>query len=106
MIDITSVAVAVITLLVTIMTVFVIPVLRAKFSDEQLLKIQTWVNIAVGAAEQLYQGTDMGATKKQFVLTALSQHGFTIDPDLLDQMIEAAVNELPKVFEPVVEIEE
>lgn len=103
MTDLTSIASAIVTLLVAVITAFVIPMLRAKLTNEKLAEVQLWVTVAVRAAEQLFNGHDQGQAKKQFVVDSLAKHGFTIDADQLDQMIEAAVNELPKLLAPAIE---
>ena len=54
-----------------------------------------WVEIAVSAAEQLYDAA-AGSEKKGFVLDFLSDKGYDIDLDRLDLAIEAAVLRLHK----------
>lgn len=103
MTDFTPIASAIITLLATVITAFVIPMIRARLTNEKLAEVQLWVTVAVKAAEQLFRGHDQGQAKKQFVVDSLAKHGFTIDADQLDQMIEAAVNELPKLLAPTTE---
>ena len=55
-----------------------------------------WVTVAVEAAEQLYVGSGRGAEKKAYVVQFLQEKGFTLDPDSLDKLIEAAVFNLPE----------
>lgn len=94
MIDITTVLEAVATLAVAIITTFVVPYIKSKTTLEQQTQINTWVKIAVSAAEQVYEGPGKGDQKKAYVLTWLAGHGIAIDEDKLDAMIEAAVYEL------------
>lgn len=103
MIDITPIANAIIALIAAVITAFVIPLLKAKISTEKMEKIKMWVNIAVEAAEQLYTGSGRGAVKKAYVVEFLSAKGYTLDPDSLDNLIEAAVFNLPKYIEAVIE---
>ena len=91
MIDITPIINAVIALIAAIITVFLIPWIKSKVEAEKLSKITSWVRIAVDAAEQIYKESGMGEQKKQYVLDFLEGKGFTIDPNSIDAMIEAAV---------------
>ena len=91
MIDITPIINAVIALIAAIITVFLIPWINSKVEAEKLSKIMSWVRIAVDAAEQIYNESGMGEKKKQYVLDFLEGKGFTIDPNSIDAMIEAAV---------------
>ena len=95
-IDLTSIANAVIALIAAIITAFVIPWIRSKTTAAQFEKIKMWVTVAVEAAEQLYNGTGRGEEKKAYVVKFLQEKGFTLDPDSLDKLIEAAVFNLPE----------
>ena len=95
-IDLTSIANAVIALIAAIITAFVIPWIRSKTTAAQFEKIKMWVTVAVEAAEQLYVGSGRGAEKKAYVVQFLQEKGFTLDPDSLDKLIEAAVFNLPE----------
>lgn len=79
--------------IVAVLSVFVIPVIKNKYSTQELEQFLTWVDIAVAAAEQIYEATD-GAKKKQYVLNYLTMKGFTVETAELDLAIEAAVNRL------------
>ncbi|MPM97211.1 hypothetical protein SDC9_144384 [bioreactor metagenome] len=103
MIDITPIANAVIALIAAVITAFVIPLVKAKISKEKLEKIKMWVNIAVEAAEQIYEGSGRGAAKKAYVVEFLNSKGYTLDPDSLDNLIEAAVFNLPQYIEAAIE---
>lgn len=103
MIDITPIANAVIALIAAVITAFVIPLVKAKISKEKLEKIKMWVNIAVEAAEQIYAGSGRGAAKKEYVVEFLNAKGYTLDPDSLDNLIEAAVFNLPQYIEAAIE---
>ena len=89
-IDLTSIANAVIALIATIITAFVIPWIRSKTTAAQFEKIKMWVTVAVEAAEQLYTGSGRGAEKKAYVVEFLNSKGFKIDAETLDKLIEAA----------------
>lgn len=79
-----------------IITAFVIPWLKGKIDADKLEEIELWVTVAAEAAEQLYVGSGRGAEKKAYVVQFLQEKGFTLDPDSLDKLIEAAVFNLPE----------
>ena len=91
--NITEVIEAFVYVVVVLLSVFVIPVIKNKYSAQELDKVLKWVDIAVAAAEQLYDVTD-GPIKKKYVLNYLSTKGFVVDEDELDLAIEASVNRL------------
>ena len=103
MIDLTPVVNAVIALVAALITAFVIPWIKSKIDAEKLAKIKEWVTIAVQAAEQIYTGSGRGTEKKEYVLEFLQSKGYTLDTEKIDNMIEAAVYELPKALEAVLE---
>ena len=86
--------VAVAALLAAVITAVVIPYIKTKTTTDQQRQINTWVQIAVSAAEQIYNGPGRGEDKKKYVVEWLRQHGVTVDADKLDAMIEAAVYDL------------
>lgn len=88
--DYTNIIGAVITLLTAILTTFIIPWLKEKYGCEKLKKWQAYVNIAVEAAEQLYDVTE-GEEKKAYVVNYLATKGIKFDSDTVDKMIESAV---------------
>lgn len=90
-IDLTPLVQAIISLAVVIITSFLIPFIKSKVDKDKLEKIQTWVTVAVEAAEQIYVGSGKGAEKKKYVLEFLKSKGFTLDMDSIDNLIEAAV---------------
>lgn len=94
MTDLTPIVNAVITLIAAIVTTFLIPWIKSKIDAAKLAQIVEWVGIAVRAAEQIYKESGMGAKKKQYVLDFLEDKGFTLDPNSINAMIEAAVKEL------------
>ena len=96
MIDLTPIMEAIVALVAAVITAFVIPWLKGKIDADKLEQIKLWVTVAVEAAEQLYNGTGRGEEKKAYVVKFLQEKGFTIDPDSLDKLIEAAVFNLPE----------
>lgn len=94
MIDLTEIIIALIGLVATVLTTFLIPYLRQKMSAEKFSEMQMWVNIAVKAAEMLYAGTGRGEEKKAYVTEFLNSKGYTLDTTSIENMIEAAVLEM------------
>ena len=94
MIDLTDIFYAIITLIIAIVTTFVIPYIKSKMSTERFETIQSWVKVAVQAAEMIYAESGMGDVKKEYVMEFLNARGYDIDYDALNNLIEAAVLEL------------
>jgi hypothetical protein len=94
MVDLTQIIVAVLTLVISLITAFLIPYLKTKVSAEKLDTIKFWVNIAVEAAEMIYVGTGRGQEKKDYVVQFLNSKGFTLNVSEIENLIEAAVMEL------------
>ena len=93
-IDITEIVKAIITLVIVVITYYVVPLLKQKVEAEKLKKIENWVKTAVEAAEMIYKGSGLGEKKKAYVLKFLAEKGYTMDVDSIDSLIEAAVHEL------------
>ena len=91
--NITEVLEAIVYLFLAVLSMFVIPAIREKVGADKMNEFLKWVDIAVAAAEQLYDSMD-GPKKKNYVLNYLSSKGYTVDEDELDLAVEAAVNRL------------
>lgn len=100
-IDLTQIFVALITLLMTIVTTFIIPYLKAKLNYEDFKKLKEWTMIAVATAEMIYKGSDNGAQKKAYVIDFLTQKGYKLDINTINNLIESAVYTLTKQAENV-----
>lgn len=92
-INITPIIEAGILLVAAIVSVFVIPWIKSKAKNEDTTNFLRWVDIAVAAAEQLYESTD-GAAKKNYVIAYLRGKGITVDAEDIENAIEAAVIKL------------
>lgn len=68
MYDLTDIILTAITLVIMLVSSFVIPYFKSKVSAENLATIQMWVYIAVNAAEQIFAGEHRGEEKKEYVL--------------------------------------
>ena len=110
-IDLTGVCIAILTVIFGILTYKVYPYLKALFEQHfdinERNKILLWVKVAVDAVEKIYKESGMGQVKKAEVLKFmhekldaskdyLEKHGFTIDWNEIDKMIEAEVELLSK----------
>lgn len=88
--DITEIVSAVLTLIVALVSAFLIPMIKAKVSKEKLEKANQLITVAVGAAEQLYNSKE-GQEKKDYVLAYLETQGINIDAETIEVLIENAV---------------
>lgn len=93
LLDVTSIAEALITLLIAVVGV-VYTYLRNKSSNAD--QLDRWVQIAVSAAEQAYK-TGVTDDRKAYAQDVLAKQGLKLDWNKVDDMIEAAVNQLPPV---------
>ena len=93
MIDFTALAEAIISLAFTAITLFLIPWLRERYGNENLQKAQSWVEIAVLAAEKLY-GAGNGDAKLAYAEAFLEQHHIKLDMDTLKAMVDAEIKKL------------
>ena len=89
MVDLTPIFNAIIMLLAALVTYKVIPWIKANTTVKQQTALNNAVKIAVFAAEQLYNGSGMGAEKFDYVVSKLQEQGFAVDP----AVIEATVRE-------------
>ena len=94
--NITNVVEAVITLALFIVTALLIPFVRSNLSAKAVDEVYRWLTLAVKAAEMLYRESGMGAEKKEYVRSFLAQHGYTVDEEEVEVMIEAAVLDLKR----------
>lgn len=88
-IDLTKVIVALIGLLSTVITCWLVPWIKANTTVKQQQILRGAVQTAVFAAEQIY-GADKGQEKYEYVVNWLKEHGFEFDK----ADVEAAVFEL------------
>ena len=94
MIDITNIASAIITLIIALITTFLIPWMKTKLDAEKFTKVKEWTKVAVQAAEMIYDGVGRGEEKKAYVVNYLNSKGYSLDADAINNLIESAVLEL------------
>lgn len=94
MIDITPIINAFIALLASVITIIIVPQIRRllieRVGNAQTQMLMQWIDIFVGAAEQMYA---IPADKKNYVVEKLTELGYTVSPEI-DGAIEAAVLQL------------
>lgn len=98
MTDLTPVIHAAAALAAAVLTVFVVPWLRSKTSEQDRAELLKWVDVAVAAAQQLYYQLD-GAQRKEYALEILREKGFDVSDRGVDAAVEAAVLKLHKGLE-------
>lgn len=97
MFDLTPIVSLCATVILAIASRYLIPLIRSKWTDEQINTAKTWATIAVKAAEMIYNGPGRGEEKKAEVMRFLNSKGFKLDEDELDKIVESAVLELQKL---------
>ena len=92
-INVTVIVEAVISLCAALISVFLIPWVQKKIGAEKMAEFLGWVDIAVAAAEQLFE-SEATKEKKEFVLDFLHEKGVVFNEWEVDTAIEAAVIKL------------
>lgn len=86
---------ALIGLLGTVLTALVVPLIKLKYDAAKRARISEYVDITVGAADQILKINDpTGEKRKLFVINYLESKGFKINSKDLDLMIESSVQML------------
>ncbi len=93
MIDFTPLLEALVVLLASVVTMVIIPALRERYSNEQLEKARSWVQIAVYAAEKMY-GAGNGEQKLAYAEQVLAEHKIKLDTSALKAMIDAEIEKM------------
>ena len=93
MVDFTPLAEAIVTLIATAITVFLIPWIRERYGNEKLEKAKSWVQIAVYAAEKVY-GAGNGDQKLAYAEQVLAEHKIKLDTATLKAMVDAEIKKM------------
>ena len=88
--DYTEIILGIIGLIVAVLSAFLIPYIKSKYTKEQIDRWENIINIGVAAAEQLYN-SNQGKEKKEYVLKYLQENGVNLDMATIENMIEASV---------------
>lgn len=90
----------VVSVVMALVAYYVIPYIKRRIESDRYNELLKMIDKAVRAAEQAIKGSDMGALKKENVMTYITSWaekvGISITQDQLSQLIEAAVFELNK----------
>ena len=82
----------------TVLTAFIIPLIKEQISTERLRKYEYWVNVAVNAAEMLFTESGMGENKKAYVVKFLTdmfnKNKIVITEEQMNILIESAVKQM------------
>lgn len=98
-----TIIVALIGLLGTVITAFLVPLLKEKLTKERRVKLHHSIMTAVLAAEQIFNQPGMGDRKKDYVIDYLMSKNINITREDLNIFIEAAVNEMNNMVEVALE---
>jgi LL-H family phage holin len=97
-IDFTDIIVALIGLLATVITTYLVPFIKSKLTAQQQSTLEAIARTGVYAAEQLFNVPKSGSEKLEYVTNyatqLLTKLGIRVDADRLRAAIEAAVKEL------------
>lgn len=88
--DYTQIIVSLIGLLSAVLTTVLVPYIKTKYGEAKISKTQTYVDIAVQAAEQLFS-TAQAKEKKEYVVNYLTERGIKLDFETIENMIESSV---------------
>ena len=88
--DINEIVSLVLKVMCFILVTLVIPMIKRKYSKDQLEAVNDKIMTYVQAAEQIF-GKEQGEEKKQWVRGRLAAHGIDVDLSLVDAEIEACV---------------
>lgn len=103
MMDITVILELVVKLIFTLITIFLLPKLKAliseKVAESDQRKIIRWVELAVQAAEEAERaGLIDKKAKYTYALDFLEKRGVTFDPDTMQALIDSSCWELFNKF--------
>lgn len=89
---------ALIPIIGTILTVYIIPLIKEWIGNEKLEKYEKWALMAVKAAELMWNESGMGADKKAYVVAFLTdmfnKNKVVVTDEQMNVLIEAAVKQL------------
>jgi len=87
---ITEIVTLVLKVLCFVLVAFVIPVVKRKYTQQELEAVNDKIMTYVQAADQIF-GSEQGEEKKQWVRGRLAAHGIDVDLNIIDAEIEACV---------------
>ena len=82
----------------TIITVYIIPLLKEKIGNEKLAKYKEWTKHAVQSAEMIFKAQGMGTDKKEYVVKFLNEmfnkDKIVITEEQIEILIESCVKQM------------
>lgn len=91
MIDLTEIIVALVGLVSAVVGTILIPYLQKRLTAEQQKNLAYWVEVAVSAAEGIFNYSQAGEEKYNYVVQFLKDKGFKIDEKEIKVLIESVV---------------
>lgn len=92
---------AIITIVVCVITGFVIPWLKNKIGEQKFAQIEEFTTIAVRTAEMIFE-TEQFKEKKEFAVDYVEQKarelGITLSLDDIDSLVESTVNDIKYIY--------
>lgn len=89
---------ALIPILSTILTVYIIPYIKEKLGNERLAKYEYWASMAVECAEMIFREQGMGADKKEYVVNFLNdmfnKKKVVITEEQINILVESCVKQM------------
>lgn len=93
-----NILLGIISIIITILTGIVIPLIKEKIGNEKFSKYEGWAVQAVQAAEMLFKDKGMGKTKKEYVVNFLNEmfnkNRVVIAPEQIEILVESAVKQM------------
>ena len=84
--DFTTIFEAVLALLAVIITGYLVPYIKNKTTAEEQATISAWIDVAVAAAEQLFD-SGMGEAKMAYVVEYLEKLGITVTTEEIESSV-------------------
>lgn len=104
-IDLTPIVQTVITLLASIITVKLVPWIKARTNTAQQDGLRSTARTLVYAAEQIF-GSGTGKKKLMYVKAKLREHGYDIDIDVIEAAVKELSMDAPAVIENATMLDE
>lgn len=79
-----------------VLTYYVVPYIKRKFTNEQLAEAKYWTQLAVMIAEKIYADKGQGCLKKEYVIEYLKKIGISLTQEQFDLLVDGIVEELKK----------
>lgn len=89
---------ALIPVLGTILTVYIVPYIKEKLGNEKLAKYEYWATMAVECAEMIFKEQGMGEDKKKYVVDFLNKmfnkNKVVITEEQINILVESCVKQM------------